>query len=147
MVHALEEIRRLLRPGGILIDIHPFSGGSLIKAFEGDRVLFAKPKRDTHSENVLHADEAVAQVVERGLFVIEGSGEFDFLTYGSSIPELHAYLETVEAFDKNPKEEAVLTWEAELYAQVDEIMRSSRAGAEVAIHERARITRLKPMGR
>ena len=44
MVHALEEIQRLLRPGGSLIDIHPFPEVPLIEVYQGGRVLFAEPQ-------------------------------------------------------------------------------------------------------
>jgi SAM-dependent methyltransferase len=145
MVHALEEIRRLLKPGGILIDIHPIPEGYLIKALQGDRILFAERKRETCSEDVLHAEDALAESVERDLFAVDRRAEFDLLTYASSVRELRDYWEELNAFEDDPKDEAIIAREEDLYAQVEEIMRASGAGAEVAIHERARIARLRPV--
>ena len=61
MVHAFEEIRRLLKPDGILINILPYPEGESIKVFQGNRLLLSKPKQDSDSEDVLRADEAVAE--------------------------------------------------------------------------------------
>ena len=55
MVHALEEIHRLLKPDGMLINIHPVPEGYFIKVIQGDRTLFAERKRETCSEDVIHA--------------------------------------------------------------------------------------------
>ncbi|NIS82919.1 MAG: hypothetical protein GTO14_22580 [Anaerolineales bacterium] len=145
MVHALEEIRRLLKPGGMLIDIHPVPEGYFIKALQGDRILFAERKRETCCEDVLYAEDALAEVVERDLFAVERRAEFDFLTYASSVCELRDYWEELNAFEADTKDEAVIAREEELYAQVEEIMQAAGAGVEVAIHERVRIARLRPV--
>ncbi len=144
MVHALEQIRRLLRPDGILVDIHPVPEGPTIEAYQGDRLLFSERKRETCSERGLHAENALAQVVRRGLFIVERRMEFDFQTYASSVHELRAYWGERNAYDDYPKDEAMVAREEVLYAQVEEILQASGAGAEVAIHERARIARLRP---
>jgi len=143
MVHALEEIRRLLKPDGVLIDILPQD--SFIKAFQGGRILFAELRRETCSEDVLHAEEALAQSVEQDLFVVDRSAEFDFLRYASSVRELSAYWQELYAYDDSPRDEAVVAREKYLFAQVEEIMQASGAGAEAAILERVRIARLRPV--
>jgi hypothetical protein len=147
MVHALEEIHHLLRPGGRLIDIHPVLEVPLIKVFQGGRVLFAEPDPDfdNYKEEVRQAEDALAQIVQRRLFVIERSGEFDSLKYGSSVAELRDSTAKAGAYDDSPPDEAVVAREAELYARVEEIMQAAGEGAEVAIHEKGRIARLKPM--
>ncbi len=147
MVHALEEIHRLLRPGGTFIDIHPIPEGYVIKVFQGESVLFAERKRETCSEDVIRAEEAIAQVIERSIFTVDQDTEFDFLTYASSLPELHAYWEEQTAFDDRPDDEAMVEREEKLFAQVEEIMQRSGEGTQVAIHEKVRIMRLKPLGR
>jgi len=145
MVHALEEIHLLLKPSGILIDIHPVPEGYFIKVFQGDRILFAERKRETCSEDVLRAEDALAESVERHLFAVDRYAEFDFLTYASSVRELRDYWEELNAFETDPKDDAIIAREEELYAQVEEIMRASGTGVEVAIHEKARLTRLSPI--
>lgn len=145
MVHALEEIRRLLKPGGILVDIHPISEGSFIEAYQDGRLLFSERKRETCSEDVLHAEKALAQAVEREFFFVDERAEFDFLTYASSVRELRAYWEEQDAYEDQSKDEAIVAREEYLYAQVEEILQTSGAGAEVVTNERARIARLRPL--
>ncbi len=144
MVHALEEIRRLLRPGGSLIDIHPVPEAPRIEVYQGSRTLFAEPSPDHTDEDYRQADEALAQVIQRRLFVVEGSIEFDFLVYGSSVVELRDFMAEANAYDERLKDEAVTAREAELATRVDEIMGAAGEGAEVAYHERGRIARLRP---
>ena len=145
MVHALEEIHRLLKPGGVLIDIHPIPEGYTIKALERGRILFAKRKRETCSESVLCAEEALAESVERNLFAVDRRAEFDFLTYAPSVRELRAYWDELNAYEDDAKDEATEARVEKLYSQVEQIMQKTGAGAEVAIHERARIARLRPV--
>jgi len=147
MVHALEEIHRLMKPDGMLINIHPVSEGYFIKVIQGDRTLFAERKRDTCSEDVIRAEEAIAQIIERSIFAIDQDTEFDFLTYASSVPELRAYWEEQNAFDDRLDDEAVVEREENLYAQVEEIMQRSGESTQIAIHEKVRIMRLKPLRR
>ena len=104
----------------------------------------ASPDHDHHEEE--QAEDALAQVVRRGLFFIERSGEFDLLTYGSSVAELLNFMAEVNAFHEGgPKDEAVTMQEEELYTRVEEIVHAARGRAEVAYLERGRIIRLRPM--
>ena len=145
MVHALEEIHRLLRPDGTLVDIHPFPEPSLVKVIQGDRILFAEPKRESDHEGVQHADRAVAEVLERKLFVAERDHEFEFFSYGSSAFELREFWDRYNAYEETPKEEARLAYEDQVFARAEEILKRSDGDAEAAIHERARIARFKPI--
>ena len=147
MVHALEEIQRLLRRDGSLIDIHPVLEAPLIEAYQGGKVLFAEPVPFRDYEDDRQAEDALTQVVQRRLFVVERGGEFDFLHYGSSIAELRDYMAKANAYDDRPKDEAVAAREGELYTRVEEIMQAAGEGAEVAYHERGRIAQLRPMSR
>ncbi len=145
MVHALEEIHRLLRPGGNLIDIHPVLKSPLVEVYQGSRVLFVEPYPGyDYEEDLRQAEDALAQIVQRRLFVVERNGEFDFVTYGSSVAELRDFLVKAGAYDDRPKDEAVAARAAELAARVEEIMHAAGEGAEVAYHERGRIARLNP---
>ncbi|MEK7311503.1 MAG: hypothetical protein AAB382_06005 [Chloroflexota bacterium] len=147
MVHALEGIYRLLRPDGCLIAIRPVSGASLIEAHQGGRVLFAEPVPvpPEEYEVIAQAEDALAQVVQRRLFIVDGSGEFKFLTYAASAAELRDSVAQTNAFHEGPRDEAVTAWEAELLARVEEIMRAAGEGAEVVLHDKARIARLRPV--
>ena len=145
MVHALEETRRLLKPDGVMVNILPVPEGYFIEVHHDGRILFAERKRETLSEDVLRAEAAIKQVLDRGLFVIDQKDEFDFRTYGSSVSEVRAYWEEQNAYEKEPKAEDMLAREETLYAQVEEILDELGEGAEVAIHERVRIARLSPV--
>lgn len=145
MVHALEEIHRLLRPDGYLIDIHPVLEAPVIEVYHGAKLLFAEPGPDYWGEDYRQADHALTQVTQRHLFVVERSGEFDFLTHSSSVAELRDFLAEANAYEARPKEEAAVGWNADLTARVEAVMQAAGQGAEVAYHERARIARLKPV--
>lgn len=145
MVHALEEIRRLLKRGGKLIDIHPFVEAPLVEVHQGGRVLFTEPAPGFSTEGYRQADNALAQAIQRRMHVLERSGQFDFLVYGSSTSELCEYIAQASAFDEEPKSEAAARREAEMVARVEGIMQGAGEGAEVATHERIRIARLRPI--
>jgi hypothetical protein len=147
MVHALEEIRHLLKPDGFLIDIHPVRAAPLIKVHQGKALLFVEsdPGYD-YDEGLKNADEALEEVVQRGLFLVEGKSEFEAVTYASTVAEMRDYWAQYGAFDDEPKDEAVVARQNEIYARADELMRSNE-GAEISYHERARIARLKPIMR
>jgi len=145
MVHALEGIKRLLRFDGSLIDIHPVLEAPSIEVHSGGRVTFAErdPGYD-YEEDLWRAEEAVDLMLERGVFVMDRSCEFDFVTYGSTVAELRDFMARAGAYDDRPEDEAVVARQAELYARVEEVMRGSGEEAEVAYHERGRMARLTP---
>jgi predicted SAM-dependent methyltransferase len=145
MVHALEEIHRLLKPDGLLIDIHPAPELTLIRVYDHGTVLLEEPLVDTADEEIIQAERALAEVADRGLFVVGMSHEFDCQTYASSVGELQDYLELMNAFDNSPVDEAAVLREQELAARVDKMLRKSGAGAEVAYYEKGKITRMRPV--
>ena len=145
MVHALEETRRLLKLNGVMVNILPVPEGYFIEVHHDGRVLFSERKRETLSKDVLRAEAAIKQVLDRGLFVIDQKDEFDFRTYGSSVSEVRAYWEEQNAYEEEPKAKDILAREEYLYAQVEEIRDELGEGAEVVIRERVRIARLNPV--
>jgi hypothetical protein len=144
MVHALEAIHRLLKPGGCLINIHPLPQAPLAKIVQSGKITFTGPVPAPNEDDARQAEAALAQVVQRRLFVVERSGVFDFLVYASSVAELHNFLEEANAFQDSPPDEAAAAAQAELAARLEEALQAAGEGAEVAYHERARITRLMP---
>ncbi len=144
MVHALEEIWRLLKLDGVLVNILPDPGGYIIEVLHDGRILFSERKRETLSEDVLQAEAAIKQVHDRGLFIIDHKDEFEFRTYGSSVSEIRAYWEEQSAFDEEPKAD-ILAREEYLYAQAEQILDGLAGVAEVVIRERVRIARLSPV--
>jgi hypothetical protein len=147
MVHALQEVQRLLKSDGCLIDIQPLIEAPLFKIYQGDSVIFVGPDPSyDYEEDLRQADAALTTAIRRSLFVIEERSEFDFLTHGSSAQALLAFwgkTSTVDDISEDPAEQRI----KEVYARVEEIRQATGQGAEVALHERARILRLSPNGR
>ena len=94
MVHALEQIHRMLKPGGHLIDIHP--NGELIEflyPLEGQEHLIGYMHETDDYIEYRQADEAIKTVVGRELFQVESTGEFEFRTHADSFDELKTFLD------------------------------------------------------
>jgi hypothetical protein len=144
MVHALEEIHRLLRTEGTLLDIHPVPEPPVVQVIDGD-VIFSEPDPGyDYDDDLRHAEAAVATVVSRGLYALGPSRDVDFLTLAASSLELRTYFASAGAYDPTPKDPSLVARQEELYARVDESLARSSASAEVVYNERARLTRLVP---
>ncbi|MFQ5943247.1 MAG: hypothetical protein ACE5JF_06815 [Anaerolineales bacterium] len=147
MVHALEEIHRLLRPEGKLIDIHPVPQPSTVQIIRDGEVMFAEPKRDITDENedVQHADQAIAEVLAREVFALERSDEFDFFSHARTVPELREFWDRYNDYSDTPKAESRLAQEEAVYARAEKTRQELGEEAEAAIHEITKIARLKPI--
>lgn len=147
MVHALEEIKRLIRPNGCLIDIHPVREAPIVEVRAWTRVLFSEtsPGYD-YDDDLRHAEDALATALERRLFVLDRSHEFEFMTTASSVEELRDFFAVHSAYEEDPLDAAVQELVDALYVRVDDVMRRSREDARVVHRERARVSRLDPVG-
>jgi hypothetical protein len=146
MVHALVEIGRLLRRDGTLIDIHPCLEAPFIKVFSGGVVSFAEPDPSyDYEDDLQHAEEALAAAVQLGAFSVDRSREFDFLTYASSVSELRDFLTESGAYDERPQDDDILARQGDVYARAEDVMKASAETTNVGLHERGRMTRLRPM--
>jgi hypothetical protein len=147
MVHALEEIHRLLKPSGVLIDIHPVSEPSLIEIHQDGKIdLVGHLSVRQWCIDFEQADSALAEIVQRGLYLIEHNDMFDTLTYYDSAAEMStAFREEIEKYarDDEAVDETVLHVEA-LATRAEELMLSAGSEAELARRERNHISRLKP---
>jgi 2-polyprenyl-3-methyl-5-hydroxy-6-metoxy-1,4-benzoquinol methylase len=93
MVHALETVHSLLKPGGVLVDIHPGTEKAGILAQVNGKEYFLDSVEETDDYiEYKQANEALAQVIERGLFTIEEAGQFTFLIHAATIEEMREYL-------------------------------------------------------
>ena len=148
MVHALEEIHRLLKPTGILIDIHPVAESSPIELHQDEKIdLVGSLSVRQWCIDYQQADSALAEIARRGLFAVEREAVFDSLTHYSSVEELRTeQINAIAKFarDTNSAGEGVPDVEA-LAAQAEELMQSAASGAELIIRERVHISRLRPM--
>lgn len=146
MVHALEEIGRLLRPGGCLIDIHPTRTATKIEVHQSGIVVFSGSVPGQSFQDIQSAEDAMARTVREGLFAMEREAEFDWRTYAPSISELRDYVAQESAYDDEPSKELLALQEGELAASVERVLRAAGRGAEVARLNRARIARLSRAG-
>ncbi|HEU0292929.1 MAG TPA: hypothetical protein VFR47_09350 [Anaerolineales bacterium] len=147
MVHALEEIHRLLRPNGALIDIHPVSEPSPIEIHQGGKVnLVGLLSVRQWCFEFEQADIALAEIIQRGMFTVERRALFDLPTHYASAAELGTDLkESVEIFARDAQAaiEPLPHIEA-LTARAEALMRAVVSGAELIVHERTHISRLRP---
>jgi SAM-dependent methyltransferase len=125
MVHALKEIRRVLAPGGILIDVRPLAGDWPVEIVARGQVFAAGPIR--HLPQGYTDDEAAnaaaAQAGRAGWFIREREDSFDFGYYWDTPGEMKAYIDA-EWSDYMSVPEATLTQAHRL---------STNAGAQVRL--------------
>jgi hypothetical protein len=93
MVDALQEIRRLLVPGGIMLDLRPISEQNLVEIVtaSGDAVPFGKIDAYGAVEEDLAADDAIEYALGQRLFIRESGVTFDFESYWDTAGELNAF--------------------------------------------------------
>ena len=148
MVHALEEIHRLVKPTGILIDIHPVAEASPIKIHQGEKIeLVGDLSVRQWCSDYQHADETLTEIKQRGLFMVEREGMFNSLTYYDSAAEMRTdWKETIDKFARDAQsiDESAPQAEA-MAARAEELMQAAGSGAELVVGERVHISRLKPI--
>ena len=144
MVHALEQIHRLLRRPGTLIEIHPALEVPFVEVWSNAELSFREddPGFD-YEDDLRSAEEAVKSVVERGVFVLEESRRFEFRIHAPSLRELRAHWAVADAYITEEKEETLARLAEEMYTRADEVLERS-PGAELVYVEPATISRLMP---
>ena len=146
MVHALEEIHRVTRPDGTLIEIHPALEFPFLEVRSGGELSFSQndPGFDYEEDSRL-AEEAVSTVVGRNIFVLEERRRFELRTHASSMQELRDHWAVADAYDPPDKEETLALRADEMYARAQEVL-SRSPGAELVYVEPAMMSRLTPRG-
>jgi hypothetical protein len=148
MVHALEEIHRLLKPDGKLIDIHPVAEHSSVEIHQNGKIdLVGQLEVIQWCVDFEEADKALGEIIRRGVFTVEEKSNFDTLTYYDSAAEMGTALkESIHKYvrEGEPVDEEVLQVET-LAAQAEEILQAAGSSAELVLRERDHISRLKPM--
>ncbi|MCE9645075.1 MAG: class I SAM-dependent methyltransferase [Chloroflexi bacterium] len=103
MVHALDEIRRVLKPGGILIDLRPVEANWSVEisSSAGDQVagrLTDLPVAMADDEAAFHA---MHEVESRGWFIKEREEEFAFFYSWDTPSEMKEFMDSEwEDFEK-----------------------------------------------
>jgi len=148
MVHALEEIHRLLRPAGTLIEIHPsLEGPPRVEVRSNGGLSFAEddPGFD-YADDLRQAEAAVASVVDRGMFALEDRRRFELRTHAGSVKELRDHWEVAGAYDPEAKEETLVRRRDEMYARAHAVMEDAARPSEVVYVEPAMMSRLTASG-
>jgi hypothetical protein len=93
MVHALEKIQQLLKPDGILLDIHPTNEMAALAVRLREQLIPAGwvNESDDYVEYEW-ADEALQQMIDLEHFKLERAGTFEFVWHADSMTALRAYL-------------------------------------------------------
>ncbi len=93
MVHALESIQQLLKPAGVLLDIHPTNEPAAIAVrLRGQIIPAGWINESDDYEEYEWADEALQRLVHGGRFALERVGTFVFVWHADSMKDLRAYL-------------------------------------------------------
>jgi hypothetical protein len=93
MVHALEMIYDLLEDHGDLIDVHPSIDPPVINVINESSSVFAGYLRENDDYiEYTQADQALASVINSGLYVIKKQDLFNFSIYSDTLDEFLAYL-------------------------------------------------------
>ena len=135
MVHALEITHDLLKPGGLMIDIHPTGEQPLVEAHVDGEVRLAGYLDELDDfESYFKADEALAQVTSRGLFLLEREGSFTFLYHAATVAALADFIAAEWTNSVLPEE---------TIEQAEALMGEPGDGREIVVREHVRIARYR----
>ena len=137
MVHALDEIRRTLKPNGILIDLRPVEDNWLVEVASQQEVQVAGQLTDMPSGKADDeaAFRAMREVESRGWFVKEREEEFAFFYYWDTPSEMKEFME--EEWDDFEK------IEADVYHAAQSLWSLANADARVRVCVKMLITSWK----
>lgn len=94
MVHALEESWRVLAPGGQLVDIRPLTSNPPLEVIFNEEISIAGQVDDSvDTPSDIAANEAVKEVVNRGIFLKQQEERFEFAYYWDKLEDMEAYIE------------------------------------------------------
>jgi hypothetical protein len=93
MVDALGKTHRMLRPGGLMIEVHEVPGEVDIEVHSSNRITtVGRPASRTDFLDERQASAAVETVIERGLFSPEGERIYDFRAHFESLDALRRHM-------------------------------------------------------
>ncbi len=94
MVHALAETWRVLKPGGRLLDLRPYSTGWPLEVVTPDTQILAGPLDDSIGIDLdIASDNAIQEALQHGWFQEETSTTFDYTYYWDTVDDMHDFLQ------------------------------------------------------
>jgi len=94
MVHALKDIWRVLAPGGVLLDLRPYSASWPVEIVARERVIRLGAVDDSLAlTDDIAASKAMQQVVDDGWYVREENGTFSYDWYWDTLDDLRTHVE------------------------------------------------------
>ena len=139
MVHALDEIRRTLKPNGFLIDLRPVESNWGVEVVSGvgwqaSGRLNDLPQGVADDEAAFHA---IKEAESRRWFIKEKEEEFDFFYSWDTPSEMKEFMESEwEDFEK---------LEEDVYRKTSAVWATSNADARVRVRVKMHITLWKKM--
>ncbi|MDK1029575.1 MAG: hypothetical protein QGM50_05935 [Anaerolineae bacterium] len=140
MVHALNEIRRVLVPEGILIDLRPIQGNRLIEvvSIRKSQEVGTLEDFDVRLADLKAANAAIEEIKNRGWFVMEKGAEFGLHYYWDTPSEMKEFMDT-EWENSRKLEDSV-------YQVAQSVWAASDGDARMRTRTRMLITRWKKLG-
>jgi hypothetical protein len=135
MVHALEKISLLLKPDGLLLDIHPTNEMAAMAVRLREQIIPAGwlNESDDYVEYEW-ADEALQRVVDDRRFVLERVGTFEFVWHADTLSDLRAYL-------AEEWKDAIIDDMTAM--RIEELLKLPVRDKEILVSEAIRITRYR----
>ncbi len=137
MVHALGELRRTLKPGGILIDLRPVEDNWSVEVQSASNLQTAGFLTDmpVGKADDEAAFEAMCDVESRGWFTREQEQEFAFFYYWNTPSEMKEWIDAEwDDFEK---------LEQDVYQKTRALWAIANADARVRVRVKMLITRWK----
>jgi hypothetical protein len=139
MVHALSEIRRTLKQGGVLIDLRPVEDHWSVEVHSASGLRtagFLTDMPDGKADDEA-AFEAMRDVETRGWFSRQQEEEFAFFYYWNTPSEMREFMEQEwEDFEK---------MEQDVYRKASSLWANANADARVRVRVKMLITRWRKM--
>jgi hypothetical protein len=140
MVHALDEIRRTLKPNGALIDLRPVEDHWAVEVATSKEIKVSGYLTDMPLgiADDAAASRAMSEVESRGWFVKEQEGVFSFFYYWDTPSDMKKYMEEEwEDFEK---------LEDDVYQKTKSLWASANADASVRVRVKMSIVRWQKAG-
>jgi hypothetical protein len=135
MVHALETVHSLIKPSGMLLDIHPGVDKAWVEVRVNGKDYFLDVVQETDDYiEYQQANDALVKAGKKGLFTTEETGKFLFVIHAGSMEEMREFL-------TDNWKDAILN--ESLDGKAKEYFSKAADSYEVLIREEILITRFK----